>query len=97
VNQLYGLRVRFEGCPNCCSNIGTIETNGGTEFADLICTGCGVRRGTLSGQTFQFLSTLVERYGAPDTPIILRRGHVRPPPDEGANMTGNIGAHNANQ
>jgi hypothetical protein len=97
MSVLYGLQVRFEGCRDCCSNVGTIESSGGTELANLICSGCGVRRGTISGQSFQFLSALVERYGAPDTPIILRRGHVRPPPDEGGTMTGNTGAHQPNR
>jgi hypothetical protein len=95
MRPLFGLTVRFEGCRDCCSNTGTIEPGGGDTFANLICSGCGTRRGTLSGKTYEFLTAIVQKFGAPSEPIVLRRGQVRPLTDElsAGNRTGNTGAH----
>jgi hypothetical protein len=43
-----------------------------TAHASLVC-GCGARRGALSDKTIGFLAKLVSCFGAPTTPVILRR------------------------
>jgi hypothetical protein len=77
--ELFGLRVRLEhsGLEPCCSaSIAVIETCSGPEFAKLTCETCGRNRGWLSKPTAMWLTAVINKFGAPTTPIVLRRGHT---------------------
>jgi hypothetical protein len=73
-NSLFGLKVQIKADRCCCSGTATIETGGGEEFLNLVCTSCGTRCGTMSHRTAEFLSQIVGKFGCPTEPIILRRG-----------------------
>jgi hypothetical protein len=77
MNKLFGLKVRIETERKCCAGTATIETGAGDGMLNLVCAGCGTRRGRVSQQTAEFLLALVNKFGAPRAPIILRRQHYQ--------------------
>jgi hypothetical protein len=82
---LSGLQVKIEAAQRCCSQSGiaAIEPSTGAGFADLICIGCGTRRGQISQSTAEFLAAIVAKFGSPSEPIIFRRDlHPLPVPRE---------------
>jgi hypothetical protein len=42
----------------------------------LICADCGHHRGWLSKSTAQWIGSVITRFGAPTTPIVVRRTHT---------------------
>ena len=77
---LIGLRVRLDRPVDrerpCCRNICTISAARGPHAGELICSGCGQHRGWLSQSTAQWIETVVTRFGAPTTPIVVRKSHT---------------------
>jgi hypothetical protein len=69
------LQVRIERQKACCSqaDIATIGRGAGPHFAELTCASCGRHRGWLSKSTAQWIENVINKFGAPDTPIVLRR------------------------
>jgi hypothetical protein len=78
MSALFGLKVRIEPSPRCCSQptIAIVEPSD-KWAADLKCASCGKRRGWLSTTTADFLETIVGKWGAPRDPIVLRREHYQ--------------------
>jgi hypothetical protein len=60
----------------CCRNICTIGPGKGPHAGELTCTDCGQHRGWLSKTTGQWIESVVSRFGAPTTPIVVRKAHV---------------------
>lgn len=73
----FGLLVQIEAHRRCCSGTATIETGGGDEYLNLVCTSCGMRCGKMTHRTAEFLLAIVNKFGCPTEPIILRRGHYQ--------------------
>jgi hypothetical protein len=61
----------------CCRSVGVISAGKGPHADELHCPGCGQHRGWLSRSTAQWLEQVVTRFGAPATPIVLRKVHTR--------------------
>jgi hypothetical protein len=46
----------------------------GPHLASLSCCACGSHRGWISHATHEFLTEIVNKFGCPDTPIVIQRG-----------------------
>jgi hypothetical protein len=77
MSNLIGLKVRLALASDrerpCCRNICTI-----TADKELLCSDCGQRRGQLSKSTAQWIEHVVTRFGAPTTPIVVRKQEEAP-------------------
>jgi hypothetical protein len=56
----------------CCKNICIIGPGRGPHTGTLSCADCGQHRGWLSKSTATWLQTVINKFGAPTTPIVLR-------------------------
>jgi len=72
---LRDLRVRLETGRNCkCgSDIAIVNRRRRPYAAELACVRCGAHRGSLSDSTLNWISVVMSKFGAPPTPIVLRR------------------------
>jgi hypothetical protein len=80
MNKLIGLKVRLD-CPvdrdrPCCRSICVIKAGKGPHAGKFECADCGQFRGWLSKSTAQWIEGAVERFGAPTTPIVVRKAHT---------------------
>jgi hypothetical protein len=77
---LVGLKVKLDRPVDregpCCLNICTIGAARGPHAGELICANCGQHRGWLSQTTARFIETVAKRFGAPTTPIVVRKAHT---------------------
>jgi hypothetical protein len=82
---LVGLKVKLDRPVDherpCCCNICTIGAGRGPHAGELICADCGQHRGWLSKSTAHWIETVVARFGAPTTPIVVRKSEEAPPTD----------------
>ena len=85
--MIIGLKIRMDRPPDrerpCCRNIGIIADGN-----EINCADCGQRRGRFSPTTAQWIETVTTRFGAPTTPIIVRKAHTleeEAPPAETTN------------
>jgi hypothetical protein len=60
----------------CCNNICTIGASKGPHAAGLRCDDCNQDRCWLSKSTAQWIEHVVTRFGAPTTPIVVRKSHT---------------------
>ena len=69
------LRVRLETGRHCkCGSDVAIVGRGRRPYAaELACVRCGAHRGWLSDSTLNWISLVMSNFGAPPTPIVLRR------------------------
>jgi len=58
---------------------GTIGAGRGPHAGELVCANCGQHRGWLSKSTARWIETVVSRFGAPTTPIAVRKNEEAPP------------------
>jgi hypothetical protein len=85
---LVGLQVRLDRPADrerpCCRNICIIGAGKGPHAGTLHCADCGQHRGWLSKTTAQWIEDVVARFGAPTTPIVMRKAHTyeAAPPEE---------------
>jgi hypothetical protein len=81
--RLFGMRVRLKPADDrpCCANnsVAVIDRPSGLHAAQLKCASCGAHRGWLSQNIASWLTTVINKFGAPDAPIVIRRGHVHAP------------------
>src|SRR5262249_763850 len=74
---LVGLKIRLDRPADrdrpCSPNVSTIGAGRGPHAGELICTDCGQHRGWLSKSTTHWIETVVMRFGAPTTPIVVRK------------------------
>jgi hypothetical protein len=75
VNKLVGLKIKLDRLVDrerpCCRNVCTVTAAG-----ELVCINCGQRRGWLSKSTAQWIEHVATRFGAPTTPIVVRKPHT---------------------
>jgi len=73
--NLVGLRVKLDRLVDrerpCCRNICVIGTGN-----EINCADCGPCRGRLSPITAQWIQSVASRFGAPTTPIIVRKSNI---------------------
>ena len=78
--NLVGLRVRLDRPVDrdrpCCRNVCSIGASKGPHAGELVCADCGQHRGWLSKSTAEWIESVVTRFGAPTTPIIVRKSHT---------------------
>jgi hypothetical protein len=78
--SLVGLRVKLDRPVDreqpCCANICIIGAGKGPHAGELHCTDCGQHRGWLSKSTAAWIESVVTRFGAPPTPIVVRKSHT---------------------
>jgi len=72
---LIGLKVKLDRPADreqpCCCNIGIIADGN-----EINCADCGHRRSRLSPTTAQWIQSVASRFGAPTTPIIVRKSNI---------------------
>jgi hypothetical protein len=77
---LVGLRVRLDRPVDryrpCCRNLCIIGPAKGPHAGELICADCGQHRGWISNTTAYWIENVISRFGAPTTPIVVRRSHI---------------------
>jgi hypothetical protein len=59
----------------CCRNICIISAGKGPHAGTLTCADCGQRRGCFSNSTAQWIQSVVSRFSAPTTPIVVRKAN----------------------
>ena len=82
MSKLFGRRVKIAADTYCCLGNAKIETGGGDEYFNLICTSCGRRCGKLDRKAEEFLVRIYNTIGAP-AEIILRGGRFTTFPNNG--------------
>jgi hypothetical protein len=77
--NIIGLKVRLDRPIDrerpCCRNICIIKAGKEPHAGALRCADCDQFRGWLSKSTAQWIETVAMRFGAPTTPIIVRKSH----------------------
>jgi len=77
--NLVGLKVKLDRAVDrehpCCRNVCIINAGKGPHAGELHCADCGQHRGWLSQSTAQWIEHVVTRFGAPITPIVVRKLH----------------------
>ena len=81
-SPLVGLRVRLDRPIDrdkpCCRNVCEIGPGKGPHVGELFCADCGQHRGWLSKSTGHWIENVVSRFGAPTTPIVIRKAEEVP-------------------
>jgi hypothetical protein len=76
-DNLIGLRVRLDRPVDrerpCCRNVCTIGPARGPHAGELLCADCKQHRGWLSKSAAKWIEAVVSKFGAPTTPIVVRR------------------------
>jgi hypothetical protein len=79
-SPLMGFKVRLDRPVDrehpCCRNICIIGPAKGPHAGELHCADCGQHRGWLSRSTAQWIEHIATRFGAPTTPIVVRKSHT---------------------
>jgi hypothetical protein len=74
--SLIGLRVKLarpiDQQKPCCRNLAIIGEGKGLHAGALHCADCGNHRGWLSKTTAAWIESIINRFGAPTTPIVVR-------------------------
>ena len=74
-DALTGLAVRLPHDPcRCGADLAEIGPGNRPHSAALECLACGGHRGWLSHTTHKFLAEIVNKFGRPETPIVIQRG-----------------------
>jgi hypothetical protein len=77
---LIGLKVQLDRPVDrkrpCCRNICTIGAAKGPHAGELTCAACGQHRGWLSKSTARWIESVIARFGAPTTPIVVRKSYT---------------------
>jgi hypothetical protein len=79
-SSLSGLQVKLDRPVDreqpCCRNVCTIGAARNPHAGELICATCGQHRGWLSKTAAHWIESVVTRFGAPTTPIVVRKAHT---------------------
>jgi hypothetical protein len=59
-------------CADCGSGAAVVGSSRGPHHASLLCESCRCHRGWLSGETFRFLSDVIDNFGRPTEPVVIR-------------------------
>jgi hypothetical protein len=60
----------------CCRNICRIGAAKGPHAGELLCADCDQHRGWISKSTAHWIESVISRFGAPTTPIVVRKAHT---------------------
>jgi hypothetical protein len=74
-DPLHNLLVRLSDRCRCGQETARIGEGAGPHCASLRCYDCGHHRGRLSHEAGNFVLNIIEKFGAPTEPIVLRRRH----------------------
>jgi hypothetical protein len=76
MTNLVGLQVKLARLIDqqkpCCRNLAIIGEGKGPHAGALHCVDCGNHRGWLSKTTAAWIETVINKFGAPTTPIVVR-------------------------
>ena len=79
-SSLVGLKVKLDRAVDrerpCCNNVCIIGAGNGPHAGELRCADCGQHRGWLSKSTAQWIESVIARFGAPATPIVVRKSYT---------------------
>ena len=79
-DPLIGLKIKLDRPIDrerpCCRNVCVISAGKGPHGGELRCADCGQHRGWLSKSTAQWIEHVATRFGAPTTPIVVRKAHT---------------------
>jgi hypothetical protein len=68
-------------CTDCGSDSAIIGSSRGPHHAALLCECCGSHRGWLRGTTYKILCDVIENFGRPTEPILIRHNQSVPTTD----------------
>ena len=75
-SPLTGLTVKLDRTTDrdrpCHDNLAVIGAGKGPHLGELCCASCGAHRGSISKSTGAWIESVIARFGAPPTPIIIR-------------------------
>jgi hypothetical protein len=78
--NLVGLKIKLDRPVDrdrpCCRNICIISAGKLPHAGALNCVDCGQQRGWLSNSTAQWIEHVMARFGAPITPIVVRKSQI---------------------
>jgi hypothetical protein len=78
--NLVGLKVKLDRPVDreqpCCNNVCIINAGKQPHAGELRCANCDQHRGWLSKPTAQWIESVITRFGAPTTPIVVRKAHT---------------------
>jgi hypothetical protein len=78
-DPLTGLAVKLpDTCGKCGQLIAVVGPGKPPHFASLLCRSCGLHRGWVSRAKYTFLSEIINKFGAPNEPIIFRNRSTKP-------------------
>jgi hypothetical protein len=79
-HNFIGLKIKLDRPVDrehpCCRNICSIGAGTGPHVGELRCVDCGQHRGWLSKPTAQWIEHVATRFGAPTTPIVVRKANI---------------------
>jgi hypothetical protein len=79
-DPLVGLHVKMDRPVDrdrpCCRNICKIGPGKGPHAGELLCTDCDQHRGWLSKPTAHWIESVISRFGAPTTPIVVHKAQT---------------------
>jgi len=61
-------------CRHCGSKDFILGSSAGPHHARLSCAGCDRHAGWISGETRRFIDSIIDHFGRPDEPILVRHG-----------------------
>jgi hypothetical protein len=74
-SPIFGLTVELEHFrTRCHDDIACIAEGKGPHLGELKCAACGRHRGWISKSTGKWIESVVERFGRPTQPLVLRVG-----------------------
>src|SRR5215467_12757770 len=77
---IVGLKIKLDRPVDreqpCWNNVCIIYAGKGPHAGALYCADCGHHRGWLSKPTAAWIEHVVTRFGAPTTPIVVRKSHT---------------------
>jgi hypothetical protein len=72
-SPLFGLHVKVQTAKHCCYDIAVVWDGSGPHYGELRCRDCDAHRGWLSRSTATWLESIINKFGAPGEPIVIRR------------------------
>ena len=82
MSALVGLKLKLDRPVDreqpCCNNVCIIDAGEEPHAGALYCADCGQHRGWLSKPTAAWIEHVVTRFGAPTTPIVVRKSEEVP-------------------
>jgi hypothetical protein len=76
-DPITGIDVRLPDHCRCGASLAIIGAGAGPHCASLRCEVCDTHRGWVSRDSYNFLISIIEKFGRPTEPVLIRRGEVR--------------------